>query len=317
MSANAKAERELMAMVLRGEVPRGAIQHADNTRKGYAASWNDFQVWCKLQRLESLPATPQTVLLYCHAQLATGHKVATAIHRLSAINSYHQAAGYPKPADSMAWQFLLAIRRMRGEQPAQKAALTIEQLRAMCIALPENLRGRRDRALLAVAFGSALRRSTIVGLDLADVEFRPEGLVLRVKREKQDRRGDGRTLGVVAGKHLDFCPVRLLEAWVKARGQAQGPLFTPTYYEHALIRRLQPATVARIVKDAAIAIGLDPAQFAGHSTRAGFVTSCINAGLPDLMVMAHTGHRDVGTLRIYHRRASDPFVGNPSGLIDL
>lgn len=313
----ATAENELMRLVLRGEMKRDALNRAENTRLGYAADWKDFTAWCLTQGCESLPATPQTVLLYSHAQLTSGRKVSTAIRRLLAINSYHNAAGHAAPATGDVWQFLLAVRRMRGEQPSQKAALSVDQLRVMCAMLPKTLHGLRDRAVLTVGFASALRRSTIVALDLADIEFRAEGLVLKIRREKQDRKAEGRVVGITRGNHADTCPARSLEAWIRERGAAPGPLFTPVYYNFAQNRRLTPAHIARIVKQAAQRIGLDPKDWAAHSMRAGFVTSCINSGLPDLMVMAHTAHRDLGTLRIYHRRASDPFVGNPSALIGL
>lgn len=316
MSANSKAERELLAMVLSGELQREAIAYAENTRSGYRADWHDFTSWCKLQRLESLPAAAQTVLLYSHAQLASGRKVSTAIHRLSAINSYHQAAGYPKPADAVAWPFLLAVRRMRGEQPEQKAALTVEELRGMSKALPETPHGLRDRSVLTLGFASGLRRSNLVALDLADVDFREEGLVLTIRREKQDRRGEGRVVGVIGGRHAETCPIRTLQDWLKQRGSSPGPLFTPVYAGHALLKRLKPAHVARIVKAAAAAAGLDSARLSGHSLRSGMATSAIENGAGELIVAAHLGHKNLSTTRRYFRR-TDPFRANASGLLGL
>lgn len=316
MSADPQRERELMAMVLRGEMKRDALRRAENTRLGYAADWRDFTNWCKMQRAESLPATPQTVLLYVHSQLASGRKVSTAMRRLSAINSYHEAASYPAPANSTVWNFLLAIRRMRGEQPRQKDAISTEELRNMVEALSQSPRGLRDRAILTVGFASALRRSTLVALELDDVEFRPEGLVLTIRKEKQDRRGQGRVLGIVPGRYSDTCPSQCLARWLVERGAGPGPLFTPVYAGHVLLRRMQPAQIARIVKVAAKAAGLDPARFSAHSMRAGMATTAILAGAGELAVAAHLGHQNLSTTRKYIRRA-DPFRGNASGLLGL
>lgn len=305
-----------MALVLRGEMKRDAIRRAENTRLGYAADWKAFTAWCKTHGHESLPAAPATVLLYSHAQLAAGRKVSTAIRHLSAINSYHSAAGEKPPANSEVWQFLLAVRRMRGEQPSQKNALAVDQLRTMCAAVPKNLRGIRDRAVLTLGFASALRRSTLVALDMDDVEFRSEGLVLTIRKEKQDRKAEGRVLGVVHGKHPDTCPVRALQAWITERGAAEGPLLLPVYRSFTTMRRLQPAHIARIVKGAAHRIGLDPKQFAGHSLRAGMVTTAIQNGANEMLVAAHTGHKSLAMLRKYFRRA-DPFRANVSAMIGL
>lgn len=305
-----------MASVLRGDMKRDAIRRAQNTHTSYTADWRTFTKWCREHRLESLPATTRTVMLYSHAQLEAGRRVSTAIHHLSAINSYHQAAGYPTPANSEVWQFLLAIKRMRGEQPRQKEAVTSTHIHAMCAAQPATLRGIRDRAILTIGFASALRRSTLVALNVDDVEMRPEGLVLTIRREKQDRKGEGRLIGIVHGKHAETCPVLALAAWLKERGLAPGALFTPVYFTIAQIRRLQPAHIAKIVKQAARLIGLDAKRIGAHSLRAGMVTTALNNGVAELVVMAQTGHKNVGTLKPYYRR-SDPFRGNASGLIGL
>ena len=62
-------------------------------------------------------------------------------------------------------------------------------------------------------------------------------------------------------------------------------------------------TVALIVKRYARKARLDPDQFAGHSLRAGFVTSALEHGADLFKVMDVTRHRRVETLREYDRRA--------------
>lgn len=62
--------------------------------------------------------------------------------------------------------------------------------------------------------------------------------------------------------------------------------------------------MARIVKRAAKATGLDAARFSGHSLRAGLVTSAAKAGKPERVIIAQTGHRSSAMLRRYIRDAS-------------
>ena len=71
--------------------------------------------------------------------------------------------------------------------------------------------------------------------------------------------------------------------------------------------RLRPATVADVVKQYAKAAGLDPAEFGGHSLRAGFVTSAAERGARADRIMDHTGHQSAAMVRTYTRR-SDAFA---------
>jgi site-specific recombinase XerD len=66
--------------------------------------------------------------------------------------------------------------------------------------------------------------------------------------------------------------------------------------------RFSEGSVADIVKRYAKAAGLDPEAISGHSLRAGFVTSALEAGADLLKVMDVTRHREV-TLKAYDRRA--------------
>jgi integrase len=61
--------------------------------------------------------------------------------------------------------------------------------------------------------------------------------------------------------------------------------------------------VANVVKDYAKRAGLDPADFGGHSLRAGFVTSAAESGKSTERIMDHTGHQSAAMVRIYTRPA--------------
>jgi site-specific recombinase XerD len=67
--------------------------------------------------------------------------------------------------------------------------------------------------------------------------------------------------------------------------------------------RLTAQSVADIVKVHAERAGLDPAAFAGHSLRAGFLTSAAKKGANIFKMMDVSGHRSLDTLRGYVRDA--------------
>jgi site-specific recombinase XerD len=67
--------------------------------------------------------------------------------------------------------------------------------------------------------------------------------------------------------------------------------------------RLTAQSVALIVKAHCERAGLDPSQFAGHSLRAGFLTSAAKRGANLFKMMDVSRHRSVDTLRGYVRDA--------------
>lgn len=49
---------------------------------------------------------------------------------------------------------------------------------------------------------------------------------------------------------------------------------------------------------------MSAASFAGHSLRAGFVTSAVRAGKPERRIMRQTGHKTVEMVLKYARQAN-------------
>ena len=52
-----------------------------------------------------------------------------------------------------------------------------------------------DRALLLVSFAGGFRRSELVSLNVGDIEFTEDGLVVRLRRSKNDQEAAGRKVG--------------------------------------------------------------------------------------------------------------------------
>ena len=71
--------------------------------------------------------------------------------------------------------------------------------------------------------------------------------------------------------------------------------------------------IAEILKAAVERIGLDPANYSGHSLRAGMITAASSAGVPDTAIMRRSGHKSIATLQRYMREtnlfAFDPLAG--------
>jgi len=272
-----------------------------NTRRAYASDWADFAGWCQAHGLTPLPAAPATVALYL-TSAAERLKTSTMGRRLTAISQAHRAADHPSPTKSATVRAVAAgIRRTKGTAQQGKAAAVTDEVRLMVAGLPATRRGRRDRALLLLGFAGAFRRSELVALDVADVEEKPEGLVVTLRRSKTDQEGAGRTVGIPYGGHPPSCPVRALRAWLADSGIVEGALFRGVKNDGTLLGRLSDKGVARVVQRRAQAVGLDPARYGGHSLRAGLATAAAAAGKSERAIMAQTGHKSSAMVRRYIR----------------
>lgn len=278
-----------------------AASKAPATIRAYRSDLADFSTWCDAQGRGSLAAAPETVADYIAALADAGGTAATITRRLSAISQAHKMAGFPSPTqDQLVRMTAAGIRRTRGTAPRQARGLLEEDIVAMVGALPGDLRGLRDRALLLVGFVGGMRRSELVGLDVEDVVEEREGLRVMIRRSKTDQEAAGRVIGLVRGRHPMTDVVAAVAGWRAASGVDAGSLFREVDRGGRVGReRLSDRAVSRIVKAAAARIGIDPQTVSGHSLRSGLATSAAKAGAPERMIMRTTGHQSEAMVRRY------------------
>lgn len=279
--------------------------YADNTRRAYAGDWHRFRSWCRAEQRTAMPASAECVADYLAHLANGGRKAATIARRLAAVDFHHRALGHPLPShDDQVQRVLRGIRRILGSNPESNAPVLVPELQRMLAATPDTLTGVRDRALLLLGFAAALRRSELVALDVDDVVFVDQGVLVHVGRGKTDPEGRGRTVAVPYASRPELCPIRALDAWLEVAGLQSGPLLLPlSRHSRPLQRRLTARTVHKVVTRAAKAAGLDSTRFGAHSLRSGFATAAAQAGASERAIMSQTGHRSVRTVRRYIRQA--------------
>jgi integrase len=224
-----------------------------------------------------------------------------------AIGKAHKAAGFASPSKDniLIAETLKGIKRTHRTAANQKTPVLVEDLRVMLRLLPDNLQGIRDRALLLIGFAGAFRRSELVALDVADLKFQEEGLLITLRRSKTDQEGAGRPVAIPDGTHADTCPVRALRSWLDSAAISDGPVFRPIRKGGSVTCiRLTGHAVASIIKKYARKAGLPFEVFSGHSLRAGFVTSAARAGEPERRIMRQTGHKSIEMVLRYVRQAN-------------
>jgi integrase len=289
-------------------------EKADNTRHAYQKGFRLFRAWCQGHEREPLPASPETVADFLASEAERGAKASTLGLWLAAIVYAHRLAGHvPSPTSAEPVKAVLrGIRRTIHTAPIRKAAATTDLVFRMLAACPtDTFRGMRDRALLALGFAAALRRSELAALTVDDLTFTREGVLVRLVHSKTDQEGHGETIAVLHGTKL--YPVQAVRDWLAVAKIAHGPMFRGIDGGgHVMVTALTVDSVALIVKRRAEAAGLDPAVFSGHSLRAGLVTSAVKRDAKLFKVMEITRHRSVNTVQGYAREV-DKFSRDHAG----
>jgi integrase len=312
---------------------------SENTRDAYAKDWRHFTAWCRREGFEPLPPSSQVIGLYigaCASGTASGRvigtvtgdpkrnapplSVATIERRLSGLAWNFTQRGVPMDrSDRHIATVLAGIRRKHGKPPQQKEAVLGDDIKAMVNTLGHDLRGLRDRAILLLGFAGGLRRSEIVGLDVARddhldgnhsdgrgwIEIFPNQGVLVTLRGKTG----WRQVEVGRGASDQTCPVFALESWIRFGRIARGPLFRRIFKDNKTVdvERLSDKHVARLVKQTALAAGVRSdlpegeraLLFSGHSLRAGLASS---ADIEERYVQKQLGHASAEMTRKYQRR---------------
>ena len=295
-----------LALRLRQFIQAGKAQ---NTLRGYKADWQDFAAWCQKEehRLPCLPASPSTVALYI-THLAASRKASTIQRRLTSISRVHEMAGEMSPASmrhAVVSEALKGIRRTIGTAQKGKSPLLTLDLQKILVHLPKGIRGLRDRALLLVGFAGAFRRSELAALDLDQVRFTSDGLVVHLKRSKTNQEGEEESVAIPFGSHPETCPVGALRKWIEEVRIREGAVFRAVNrHGKPSEKRLHADSIGGIVKRAAKAAGYNVEDFAGHSLRAGLATQAAANGVSERLIMKQTRHRSLNTLRRYIREGT-------------
>lgn len=227
----------------------------------------------------------------------------TIDRRIAAIGKAHQLAGLPDPTkDQRVRDALTGARRRLGVATSNaKTALSLEDVDHMVRGIDLTTHaGRRDKALLLLGMAAALRRSELVALDVENLHFVPEGMVVSITRSKTDQEGTGKTLAIAAGDRADLCAVRAIRDWLGGAGLRAEAVFRRVRAGDRLTTdRLSDKAVARTVKKYAERVGLKVSDFSGHSLRSGGITQAVRGGHDERKLARLSRHKDLSILRAY------------------
>jgi integrase len=301
-----------------GEETRAAIKAgvAANTTRAYARQWAAFTDWCTRHGRVALPATDESLAEYAAWLCRADYAPSTIEQAVAAIRVAHRAGGHPGRPGTAAVELILAghrdSRAQDGKRVKQAKVLDIKEIRQMltCCDLAQ-LPGLRDRVIITLGANLMSRRSELHRLDLHDLEFTAEGLLVYIRKSKTDQQARGRKVAVPSGVHAGSDPVRLTRAWIDALAQhdiLHGPLLRACGRGGRLrdSGRLTPEAVNHIVRRRA-----RQAQIAGwgqvtaHSLRASGATLAAWNDVPTGVIAEHGGWKPSSpTVHGYTRSAN-------------
>lgn len=310
---------ELLAQAERGkdlfEEPRG-----ENTKDAYGSDWRGFEAWAKYNKLPPEKATPEVVALYFAYLRDEGLAVATIDRAYCGISRtlkmtcpehWPDAPGRPPIIRTL----MSNLRRQNTRAVDRKDPMTTDLLLKLYKEdVGNDLIEIRNKALLLIGFGAALRRSELVGINREHMEKIRGDIRIYLPFRKTDQEGKGTWIGIVKQDNPKVCPVLALSKWLHAAREHgypidNGPIFRPIHNNVIYPKRLDVKQVVRAVKTAAERLGLDPMKFGAHSLRAGLATSAAINGVSVVDIQAQTGHASLKQLATYIRPAT-VFISN-------
>jgi integrase len=265
---------------------------AEATWSAYSSDWRVWETWATAAGVQVMPASPEHVAAFLSAMSAS-RKISTLRRYLASVSVAHTLKGLTFDRRHTAVRTILrGIAREAGGQPRRVKPLLAARVRSLLADMGQRPADLRDMALLALGVASGCRRSELAGLDWLQrgdgqgvLELSEDGAVIRLFRSKTSQEVPAEVYiqpGVALGA---------VRCWAEAVSLATGaPLFPAIGKAGRIGGRLHGRAIANIAKARCAAAGLDPAEFSGHSLRAGMITSAAEAGVPEWRIKLHSRH---------------------------
>jgi integrase/recombinase XerC len=276
---------------------RGASAH---TLRAYERELHGFAAW--LAGRDGVPEVAQIKHTHIRAWLGTlydrGLSKASAARALAAVRSWFKWLARGKHIEQNAAS-LVSTPRLPKHLPRVPS---IEQMNRVVDSVRDDAASwpARDRAILEMLYGCGIRNAELTGLNLDDIHWANEAILVRGKGQKQRYVPLGDAAAVALRAYLTERNARLAAA-----GELK-PVRTPALFVNLQLRglakggeaRLTTRSVARIVKRIAILRGLS-SDVHPHTLRHAFGTHLLEEGADLRAIQELLGHERLSTTQRY------------------
>jgi integrase/recombinase XerD len=267
---------------------------ADNTVAAYRRDLAAWTAFCKARRIDPLNATSDHVTNFLKALRegsypATKRAAPSSVARmLVSVRSFYRFLGREGTLEVDPTARVGAPKRPR----RLPKAIALEDVVRLVESPGDDVLGVRDRAMLETLYGSGLRISELVGIDVDDLDLDEGSVLIRAAKGGKGRRVP---LGRAARHALDSY-LTLARPAFAAKSQvrtSRGALFL-----NARGGRLTRQGAWKIVKGYARSTGLEK-KVSPHTLRHSFATHMLDAGADIRVVQELLGHASLSTTQVY------------------
>lgn len=258
--------------------------YAPATIRAYKSDFDNFINYCSESDLPSLPSSSDTVAHYIDKLSDSKHSSAYIRRILAGISTIHKLNYLSDPTSHP--EVKLAMRRMHrklGRFAHQADGVNRELLERLIKATDSSLMGKRDRALLLLAYDTLGRRSELTSLMIEDIQINNNGASILLRKSKTDQDAQGKWL------NISLHTYNIIRLWIASANIRSGYIIRGIRKGNLVTDHLEPGQISRILKRLCKQAGLTQEQIkniSGHSMRVGAAQDLLLAGASLPMIMA-------------------------------
>lgn len=254
-----------------------------NSVQAYASDLRQFRTFLKNQGLEWIDVETQHVILY--VETLEQHDLAprTRARKLAALRSFYDYLVDEQQLEQNPCAYLPSPKLPQNLPQILTEQEVLALLEAPTLDKPT---GYRDRAMLEVLYGSGLRVSELMGLNVGDID--QLGFVRCLGKGNKERI-------IPLGQHAIKATTQYLEY---ARPRLQRNIRERALFLNIRGNRLTRQGFWKIIKAWAHQAGIDK-EISPHMLRHSFATHLLRHGADLRSVQEMLGHADLATTQIY------------------